>query len=289
MRISVITPCFNSEKYIEETIESVLGQRGDFEIEYIVIDGGSTDETLGIVRKYKDLVESGTFPIRCSQANITYISERDEGMYDAIVKGFQLVTGDVVAYINSDDFYLPNAFSIVAEIFQKYPDIDWFTGMQTSYNEKGQIIDCFLPSKFSSRLIRKGIYGTVLPFIQQESTVWRKKLLNYLDFDLLRKYKFAGDFYIWYTFSKQAELYIAEGCLAGFRIRAGQVSKQGNKYLGEFISIAEKRGFPDMIGAYLLCLVTYFMPNIVKRKLTKKIIHYEGGQWMRSGETGKKG
>ncbi len=283
MKISVITPCFNSERYIEETIESVLGQRGDFDIEYIIIDGGSTDDTVSIVRRYKNLVESGSFPVKCREATLTYISEKDEGMYDAIVKGFRLATGDVVAYINSDDFYLPNAFSIVTEIFQKYSDVDWLTGMQTSYNENGQIIDCFLPSRFSKRLIRKGIYGTVLPFIQQESTVWRKKLLDCLDFDLLKTYRLAGDFYIWYTFSKKADLYIAQGCLGGFRIHAGQASRQGSEYLGEFISIAEKRGIVDVTGAYLLCGVTYFMPSIIKKKLNNKIIYYEDGRWLRRG------
>ena len=106
MKLSIITPCYNSENFIEETIESVLSQRGDFEIEYIIVDGGSTDRTLSIVRKYNDWIESGSFPIKCSKANITYISERDKGMYDALAKGFKLVTGDIIAYINSDDFYL---------------------------------------------------------------------------------------------------------------------------------------------------------------------------------------
>jgi len=281
VKVSIITPCYNSEDFIEETIESILGQRGDFEIEYIIIDGGSTDHTLGIVKKYKDWIESRSFPIKCSKANITYISERDKGMYDALAKGFKLVTGDIIAYINSDDFYLPNAFSIATEIFQKYPDVDWLTGMQTSYNEKGQIIDSFLPFNYCKKFIRKGIHGTILPFIQQESTFWRRELLNHLDFGRLKKYKFAGDFYIWYTFSKTADLYITQGCFAGFRSHGRQISKERTEYLKEFNSIAEKKGFADVIVAYVLSVVTYFMSNKIKRKLNSRIIYYDGGQWIK--------
>ncbi len=281
VKISIITPCFNSERYIEETIESVLGQRGDFEIDYILVDGGSTDNTLNVVRKYKERVESGSFPIRCNKATLAYLSEKDEGMYDALVKGFKLVTGDITAYINSDDFYLPNAFSILVDIFEKHPGIDWITGIQTGYNEKGQIIDCFLPFKYYRKFIRNGIHGRILPFIQQESTFWRRELLNHLDFDLLRKYKFAGDFYIWYTFSREVDLYIAHGCLAGFRSHEGQISKHRSEYFKELNGIAEKRGLGGVAVAYVLGVLTYVMPNKFKRIMNRRMIYYDGGQWIK--------
>ena len=281
MRISVITPCFNSEKYIEETIESVLSQRGDFEIEYIIIDGRSKDSTLDIVRKYKDWIESGKVSIKCNKVSFTYVSEEDEGLYDALAKGFRLVTGEVVAYINSDDFYLPNAFSTVTEIFGRYPDVEWLTGMITSYNERGQIIDCLLPFKFDRASIQKGICGTILPFIQQESTFWKRKLVNDLDLNLLKKHKFAGDFYLWYAFSKNTDLYIIYSCLGGFRYRPGQLSKQRDKYFNEFLSIAEKKSVTDVMLAYIYKVVTYLTPNVVKRILNKKIIYYDRSQWIK--------
>ena len=283
MKISIITPCYNAERYIEETIESVLGQRGDFEIEYIIIDGGSADRTLGIVRKYRDWIESGSFPIKCNKATFTYNSEKDEGMYDALAKGFRSVTGDIVAYINSDDFYLPNAFSTVTEIFGGHPDVEWLTGMITGYNERGQIIDCLLPLKFDRVFIQKGLCGTILPFIQQESTFWKRRLVNDLDLNLLKKYKFAGDFYMWYTFSRSADLYIIHSCLGGFRRRAGQASEQRNKYFKEFLGVAEKKSMTDVMVAYLYKGATYFMPNIIKRALNKKIIYFDGSQWIKRG------
>ncbi len=281
MKITVVTPCYNAEKYIEETIESVLGQRGDFELEYIIIDGGSTDGTLGIVKKYEDWVSSGRFPIKCNKATFTYVSEKDEGIYDALGKGFRLATGDIVAYINSDDFYLPNAFSTITEIVGRHPDVQWLIGMITGYNERGQIIDCFLPLNFDRAFIQKGICGTILPFIQQESTFWKRRLLDDLDLNLLRKYRFAGDFYMWYTFSKNADLYIIHSCLGGFRRRAGQVSEQRSKYLEEFVSIAEKKGFVDVVAAYAYKGMTYFMPNIIKRRLNNRIIYFDGNEWVK--------
>ena len=92
MKVSIITVCFNSEKTLEETIQSVLIQ--DYpEVEHIIIDGGSTDGTLAIIRKYA--------------AQITqWISEKDHGMYDAMNKGIALATGDVIGILNSDDVYL---------------------------------------------------------------------------------------------------------------------------------------------------------------------------------------
>ena len=279
MKISIITPCYNAGEYISETIESVIYQRGDFEIEYIIIDGGSTDNTISILDKYKKLIESRKCKINCNSINIKYISEKDNGMYDALVKGFKLITGNIVAYINSDDFYLPNAFSTVIDIFQKYLEVKWLSGMPVGYNEKGQIIGSFLPLKYDRVLIRKGFYGTILPFIQQESTFWRAELLNLLDFSKLKMYKFAGDFYIWYTFSKYSDLYIVQSCFAGFRHRVNQLSKQKSKYYKEFYELTERKNFLDVIRALLYKVATSFLPSKIKRKVNRKIIYYYNGKW----------
>ncbi len=277
MKISIITPCYNSEKYIAETIESVIYQRGNFEIEYIIVDGGSIDGTMSIVRRYEELIKLGKCFIKCNGVSFTHISERDEGMYDALCKGFRLASGDIVAYINADDFYLPNAFSTIIEIFGAYSEIKWLTGMPVDYNEKGQITGCYLPFVYHSTLIRQGFYGTTLPFIQQESTFWRAELLNLLDFNRLKTYKFAGDFYMWYVFSKHTSLYIVQSCLGGFRSREDQLSKQKDEYHKEFYSIAEKRVFLRVIQAYLYKIANFLFPNRCKRRLNKKIIHYRNG------------
>ena len=110
-RISIVTPSLNQGRFIEETIRSVLLQ-GYPNIEYIIIDGGSTDETVDIIKKYEKW-------LTC------WVSEPDRGQSHAINKGFAKATGDIYAYINSDDFYCPNAFVTVASIFEKngYPHL----------------------------------------------------------------------------------------------------------------------------------------------------------------------
>lgn len=100
MKLSVITVCYNAAATIERTIRSVLGQRSDFEVEYIIIDGGSTDGTLDIVRRY--------------EAGIAHwVSEPDGGIFDAMNKGISIASGDWIAIINSDDWYAKSAFQHV--------------------------------------------------------------------------------------------------------------------------------------------------------------------------------
>ncbi len=112
-KISVITPSYNQGEFIEETIQSVLNQRYP-NLEYIVIDGGSTDQTVSILEKY-----SGSFAY--------WVSEKDQGQTNAINKGFAKATGDIVAVLNSDDVYLPGALDYVADQFQSDPKMRWMT------------------------------------------------------------------------------------------------------------------------------------------------------------------
>ncbi len=111
--ITVVTPSYNHERFIEATIQSVLTQ--DYApIEYIVMDGGSTDGTLDILRKYED--------------RLTWVSERDKGQGDAINKGFRRATGDIWCWLNSDDLFTPGALKTVAEFFQSHPDASFVYG-----------------------------------------------------------------------------------------------------------------------------------------------------------------
>jgi glycosyltransferase involved in cell wall biosynthesis len=108
--ISIVTPSFNQDQFLEQTISSVLGQ-GYTNLEYIIIDGGSTDNSVDIIRKYSN---SLTF----------WKSERDQGQSDAINQGFQRATGDIVAWINSDDYYLPGILLKIIEYFERHPQVD---------------------------------------------------------------------------------------------------------------------------------------------------------------------
>ena len=276
MKISIITPCFNSEKYISETIESVISQRGNFEIEYILIDGCSTDKTTEIVNRYSDLIKSNQYSIKCNGISLKFISEADNGMYDALIKGFSNITGDIVAYINSDDFYLPNAFSTVTDIFTKYEEVKWLTGMFVMYNDKGQIINCSLPGSIARSSIKKG-----LACIQQESIFWRKELMIHIDYDRLSGFKLAGDYFIWFTFAAQAELYIVQSCFSGFRKHAGQLSENSAAYFEDLSSYVETPTYFDRIK-YSIMRRREYLPNRVKRLLNSKIIFYKENMWVKT-------
>lgn len=227
MKFSVITPTYNSEKYLSETIESIISQAGDIEIDYLIVDGGSTDGTLDIIKDYIERLEKGHITVKCSKLTFNYISEPDNGMYDAIAKGFERVKGDVVCYLNSDDFYQPNAFKTLDHIFKKYPEVRWVTGAATSYNYDGLIHNSNVPYFFYNKFIRNGMYeGRSLPFIQQESTFWRREVLNTLDISEFRSLKYSGDYYLWYSFAKKYPLFVLGGILSGFRFHSNNLSHE---------------------------------------------------------------
>src|ERR1035437_4288596 len=125
-KISVITPSFNQGKYLESTIKSVLEQ--DYpNLEYIVIDGGSEDNSVEIIKKY--------------EKHLAYWeSVKDKGQSHAINKGFAIATGEILAWLNSDDTYEQNAIYNIAEWFRKYPELDFIYGDVNIIDEKGAVL-----------------------------------------------------------------------------------------------------------------------------------------------------
>ena len=120
-RFSIITPCFNSSGYLRETIESVLSQ--DYPaIEYIIVDGGSTDGTVEIIREYAEM-----------DSRICWISELDSGISDAFNKGISMASGDIIGILNSDDRYAPETLRTVAAAVAEYPECDVFHGNMLRY------------------------------------------------------------------------------------------------------------------------------------------------------------
>jgi len=280
MKFSIITPVKNGQPYIAETIESVLNQRGDFDIEYILVDGGSSDHTLEICKHYQMQIEQKVRGIFCKNIEVRIIQQSDDSMFDALSNGFKVVSGDFIAYLNSDDFYLPNAFSCVADVFFKFSDIFWLTGLPSRFNEKGQIIRTYFPFKYNTQLISKGFYGKALPFIQQESVFWRSDLIKNINLVELKKYKLAGDFYLWHSFASEGfQLYILESVLSGNRIRQGQLSENRIKYFQEFDSIKSSSMVIDQFLVIIYKLIEKFIGIPVKRKFSKKRVCFRKGGW----------
>jgi glycosyltransferase involved in cell wall biosynthesis len=229
MKFSIVTPVYNGEQYIRETIESIINQQGSFAIELICVDNLSTDRTLKIIKNYQKLVCEKKHNIQCHAITIKVISEKDNGMYDAINKGFELATGDIYAWANSDDIYLPGAFQVVVDAFKRYKKVDWLKGVTSYIDEHSKITRIGRPYLYYRPWIRKGIYGRKLYFIQQSSTFWRSSLwkeVGGLNGDL----KLAGDFDLWIKFSQKTKLYTLNYQTDCFRFRPGQLSKSLDKY-----------------------------------------------------------
>lgn len=232
LRFSIVTPAYNSERFIGETIESVISQAGDFSIEYLIMDGNSTDGTRAIAQRYQKLLLENAYPIQCNEVVIHWYSEKDGGMYDAINKGFKNTTGDICAYINSDDIYLPGAFNTIAAVFTKYPEIEWLKGISSFMNSYSTICTVDQCHLYAQKWIAKGVYGRWLYFINQESVFWRRSLWEKgsgIDHSL----KLAGDYYLWVMFSRYAPLVSVKAYVSCFRIVEGQLSSNISEYRKE--------------------------------------------------------
>src|SRR5690348_892777 len=122
-KISLVTPVFNSARYIEQTIRSVLAQ--DYpNLEYFIIDGGSTDGTLDIIRRYESQISG-------------WLSEPDQGMYDALNKGFARTTGEILGWISATDMLHTGGLRVVGSVFRQFPNVEWVTGRPTVFHEDG--------------------------------------------------------------------------------------------------------------------------------------------------------
>jgi len=178
--ISVVTPSLNQGKYLEETIRSVITQQGDFFIDYIVMDGGSTDNSVDLLKKYQTLIRTDEFESRCLGIEFRWTSEKDWGQTHAINKGFQMARGEIVSWINSDDLYYDNAFSTVAEHFKNNPENDFLFGDGDVINETGDLKWEWLSRPYDFNVL-KGyhyLWNDFTNYIMQQATFWRRSVLK---------------------------------------------------------------------------------------------------------------
>lgn len=236
-RISVVTASFNRVTYLREAIDSVLAQRYPA-LEYVVVDGGSSDGSAEVVASYADRLA-------------WWVTERDQGQYHAINKGFAHTTGDVMAWLNSDDLYLPWTLSLVGEIFTQLPEVEWLTtAFPMTWDRDGRAVNCtYRPGYARSGFLR----GEYLPgdawyasgFVQQESTFWRRSLWERCGGALDTQYSLAADFDLWVRFSKEAALYAVDAPLGGFRSHGDQKSANLSAYVAQArASLASHGGRP---------------------------------------------
>lgn len=291
-KISIVTPSFNQAQYLEETILSILNQNYP-NLEYIVIDGGSTDGSVDIIRQYEDQLAY-------------WISEPDKGQYNGINKGFTRSTGEIMPWLNSDDKLAPGALSVVASIFSAFPQIEWLTSnLPIHWNRYGQAVMCTNSGGFNRASFFR---GTNLPgchwyargWIQQESTFWRRSLWEKSGGHIKDSLNYAGDFELWARFYKNADLYAVNALIGGFRKYGDQKTGFGmEQYLKEAKNciLSDYAGHPygkinSAIRKYVnfaigdkLHILNRF-PKIIPTALTNvgfiypaKIVVWTGDQW----------
>lgn len=232
-KISIITPSFNQGQFIERTIKSVLNQKYP-NLEYIIVDGGSTDGTLKILNKYS--------------SKLRWVSEKDNGQTDAINKGIRMSTGNILAYLNSDDVYEPGALQIIADYFMNNPEAMLVYGKGRHIDKNDKYIEDY-PSKPTDYL---GLHPTCS--ICQPTAFWRKELIEEVGyFDT--KLKYAMDYDYWIRVSIKYPLNYIYKYLGSTRFyKETKTSGQRPKVHREIIDV-QKRYYSHVHANWILALI----------------------------------
>lgn len=211
-KISIVTPSYNQAQFLEATIQSILSQNYP-NLEYIIIDGGSTDGSVEIIQKYEEQLHF-------------WCSEPDEGQYDAINKGFAHSNGEIMAWLNSDDMYFPWTLRTVASIMSELPEVEWLTTLHPfTWDWHGFCLELDQVPGYSKESFLDNV-----GYIQQESTFWQRSLWNKAGKHISTKFKLAGDFDLWTSFYTFTELVGVTSPLGGFRKQMNQKTRQFESY-----------------------------------------------------------
>ena len=217
--MSIVTPSFNQAQFLGQALASVHSQEYP-ELEHVVVDGGSEDGSVEVIEGWADRLS-------------WWVSEPDGGQYDAINRGFARTEGEVMAWLNSDDLYVPGALRIVGEVFAALPQVEWLTTQyQIVWDEEGAARSCQALPGMSSAAFLRGEYLTGGPWhatgvVQQESTFWRRSLWERVGGRTDSAMSYAADFDLWARFAQTAELYTLAAPIGGFRRHDAQKTAQG--------------------------------------------------------------
>lgn len=244
--VTIITPSFNQAPYLEETINSVLGQTYP-RIEYIIMDGGSTDGSVEIIKRYQNKLAY-------------WVSEKDRGQTDAINKGFARAKGEILAWINSDDTLLPNAVEEAVRFLNDNPDIGLVYGDTHYIDEHSKVIGRFPAAQTDLARLRRGYVH-----IPQQASFFRKSIWDQIG-PLDPEFFFAMDYDLWVRIAGKAEIRYLPRWWANFRLHRGAKSID-----------ADDRCWPEMLKVHYRDGGRWFSPIVMKyyvRKLVAPLIRW---------------
>jgi len=240
MLVSIITPSYNQAPYLEETIKSVLAQ--DYpRIEYAIVDGGSTDGTLELIKKYENKLA-------------WWVSEKDKGQTDAINKGFARAKGEILAWLNSDDTYEPGAISAAVKYLQEHPEVGMVYGDCNFIDESGRVIGKVNSAQTSYRLLRQGY-----AHIPQQTMFFRTELWRQVG-PLDPSFYFAMDYDLWTRLAARTEIKYVPQTWANFRLHTS----------GKTI-LADDRCWPEMLRVHYRDGGSFFSVIVAKYYIRKLI------------------
>jgi glycosyltransferase involved in cell wall biosynthesis len=239
--VSIITPSFNQARFLESTIKSVLEQ--DYpRIEYILVDGGSTDGSLDIIKKYGDKLS-------------WWVSEEDKGQTDAINKGFARAKGEILAWINSDDTYNPHTVGAAVKYLIEHPDIAMVYADCNFINADGQVIGRFNSAQTDYGLLRQGYVH-----IPQQTMFFRAKYWKEIG-PLDPSFYFAMDYDLWTRIAARAPIkYLSGQTWANFRLHtSGKTVAEDDRCWPEMLRIHYRDGG----GFFSILVAKYYLRKIV--------------------------
>jgi glycosyltransferase involved in cell wall biosynthesis len=254
IKVSIVTPSFNQARYIESTMLSVLEQ-SYLNIEYIVMDGGSTDGSVDVIRRYANKLA-------------WWVSEKDKGQTDALNKGFLHAQGEILAWLNSDDTYEPGAVAAAVKYLSEHPEVGVVYADTNFIDEKGRIIGGFPAAQTDYRRLRQGYVH-----IPQQATFFRADLWRQVG-PLDPDFYFAMDYDLWVRLAKLAPFaYLPGQTWANFRLHTS----------GKTIA-ADDRCWPEMLKVHYRDGGSFFAPIVAKyylRKLVAPMLNWNRQRKMR--------
>lgn len=234
--------------YLEEALDSIVSQNYP-NLELIVVDGGSTDNSVDVIRSYEKAIH-------------WWVSESDPGQYHALQKGFEQSSGEIMGWLNSDDKLMPRSLFQIAHVFGTFSEVDWIQGHPMEYTPEGGPL-----TRISIPWARWSKYRYLtydFQFIQQESTFWRRTLWEKAGGTLDFEYRVAGDMELWARFFRHAKLYTCLLALGGFRHRSEEQTskKHRDRYMDEATRIIqrERARYPLWRRISFSCMRFFYFP-----------------------------
>ncbi|MBU0979727.1 MAG: glycosyltransferase [Nanoarchaeota archaeon] len=269
LTFSIITPSLNQGRYIEETIQSVIYQEGDFAIDYIIMDGGSTDNTLEIIKRYDKLINSKAFRPKCKRLSLRWFSEKDRGQSHAINKGFQIAKGDILSWLCSDDLLASGALQAVNNVL-KNEKMQIVFGDSVAVDAQGKKKEVLKGKEFTRKeLLRPWCDILHMFYIPQPSVFLRKEVFDKVG-PLDEKNHLCMDYDLWIRMNDHFEFHYLNKILSKMRFHKSAKSVK-QKYQQYDMMVAISKKYWDESKLYKLSYYKWYPYRLISRMIGQLI------------------